>query len=356
MRLLPMTPGTTVALDLAHWAPMAGVIVEQAEDEISAVNMALGAAYGGAPSLVSTSGGGFALMCEGISLSGMLEIPLVMVVVQRPGPATGLPTRTEQADLNLVLYSGHGEFPRVILAPGTTEECFHLGALAVHLAEEAQSPVFILSDQFQADKETPSGPFDFGSMAKPINPAEIHRKNLQLIPQGAEYLRYDLNTESGISPRLLPGLSKHLVKVDSDEHSEDGHITEDLDLRTKMQNKRMKKEKFLRDKALPPDYHGPETAHTILVTWGSTLGAALDTISSLENVGLLHFKQLYPLNPDLWLSRLEKAKRVIFVESNYSGQFAQLVRRETGFKGSGLITRYDGLPLTAEYIAKRLED
>lgn len=361
----PMTPGSSVALSLAAWAAEAGLIVEQAEDEIAAINMALGAAYAGSPALVSTSGGGFALMGEGISLAGMLELPVVMAVVQRPGPATGLPTRTEQADLDLVLYSGHGEFPRAILAPGTTEECFDLAARAVWLAEESQGPVFILSDQFQADRETPVQPFDLNfltktkKMASPVNPAEIHRRNQAAISAGAEYLRYDPTPQDGRSPRLLPGFSDHLVRVDSDEHTPAGYLTEDLDIRVQQQDKRMKKMGWLKEQVLPPDYHGSENPQAILVSWGSTLGASLEAVEALtksgHKVGLLHFKQVYPLNPEDWLPRLESADRVVFIESNHQGQFARLVQRETSFKSSTLVLRYDGLPLTAEYILNRLE-
>ena len=361
----PMTPGTSVALNMADWAAEVGLIVEQAEDEISAINMAIGASYAGAPSIVSTSGGGFSLMCEGVSLAGMLETPVVIVVVQRPGPATGLPTRTEQADLNLVLYAGHGEFPRAILTPGTTEECFQLAARAAWLAEESQGPVFILSDQFQADRETPTAPFDLQNLRPAVNPAEIHKHNEKSLSPKTPYERYSLNSDDGRSPRLLPGVSPtHLVKADSDEHTPDGHITEDLLVRVQQQDKRMKKMDWLKANLLPPDYHGDPDPETILVSWGSTLGASLDALkhftqeqnqSKKHSTGLLHFTQVYPLNPAQWLPRLKSAKRVVFIESNYEGQFAHLVQRETNFKATDLVLRYDGQPLTAEYILKHLE-
>ena len=355
----PMSPATTVPLSLAAWAAEAGLVVEQAEDEIAAVNMALGAAYGGAPAMVGTSGGGFALMCEGVSLSAMIETPVVITVVQRPGPATGLPTRTEQGDLDLVLYSGHGEFPRAILAPSCTEECFDLAARAAHLAEGSQGPVFILSDQFLADCTRPIPPFDFQALPEPVNTAGIHQENEAALKPGQEYLRYRADVPDGRSPRLLPGFSDHLVKVDSDEHTPDGHLTEDLTWRVKMQDKRLKKMDWLREHALPPDYQGAERPAVLLVTWGSTKGAALDALRLLSErnmeAGLLHFNQLYPLRPEDWLLRLKDAAKVVFVEGNATGQFAQLVRRECGFAPHQLITRYDGLPLTAAYILERLE-
>ncbi|UQZ88894.1 2-oxoacid:acceptor oxidoreductase subunit alpha [Deltaproteobacteria bacterium Smac51] len=354
----PMSPATTVAVNLTNWAAEAGLVVEQAEDEIAAVNMALGASYGGAVPLVPTSGGGFALMTEGVSLSGMLETPVVLVVAQRPGPATGLPTRTEQADLNLVLYAGHGEFPRAILAPGSIGDCGLLAAKAARLAEDSQGPVFVLTDQYLADCTSPIKPFDLHGFETPVNPLETHRRHEAELKPGA-YNRYDHRVRDGRSPKLLPGFSDHLVKLDSDEHTPDGHITEDLDWRVKMQDKRMKKLHWLRERTIAPAYHGDEQADLILVGWGSSLGAGLDTLAELKRegrkAGFLHFNQLYPLDPSDWLPRLEKAGRVVFFEGNYDGQFAQLVRRECCFQPHMVITRYDGLPLTASYILERLE-
>jgi len=355
----PMSPATTVGLNLAAWGPEAGIIVEQAEDEIAAVNMAIGASYAGAAAMTSTSGGGFALMGEGVSLSAMLETPVLITVVQRPGPATGLPTRTEQGDLNLVLYSGHGEFPRAVLAPATAEECFSLAARGAWLAEESQGPVFILSDQYLSDCTRPIKPFDFKALPAPVNPLEKHRKNLEALPEGREYSRYSLEAQKGRSPRLLPGFSGHLVKVDSDEHNPDGYITEDLLCRQKMQDKRWRKADWLKEQVLPPTFHGEAEPPLLLISWGSTLGAALETLKELSGrglkAGLLHFSQVYPLNPADWLPRLKKAARVVSVEGNGEGQFARLLQRESGFKPHQHIGRYDGLPLSAEYILKALE-
>ncbi|MDR2946222.1 MAG: 2-oxoacid:acceptor oxidoreductase subunit alpha [Candidatus Adiutrix sp.] len=355
----PMSPATTVSLSLADWAAQAGLVVEQAEDEIAAINMALGAAYGGASALVGTSGGGFALMCEGVSLAAMIETPVVIAIVQRPGPATGLPTRTEQGDLNLALYSGHGEFPRAILAPSSTEECFTLAARAAHLAEESQGPVFILSDQFLADCTRPVPPFDFAALPPPVDTAEAHRVAETALQPGQPYQRYRDDLPGGLSPRLLPGFSDHLVPADSDEHDADGHLTEDLAWRVRMQDKRMRKMGALREQALAPDYQGDGQPDVLLVSWGSTKGAALEALNLLagrgEKAALLHFNQLYPLRPEDWLPRLEAARRVVFVEGNATGQFAQLVRGECGFAPAQCVLRYDGLPLTAAYILDALE-
>ena len=352
----PMTPGSSVALSMADWAADLGLIVEQAEDEIAAVNMAIGASYAGAPALVPTSGGGFSLMEEGVSLAAMTETPLVIVVASRPGPATGLPTRTEQADLNLVLYSGHGEFPRVILAPSTLEECFYLAVKAVNLAEESQGPVFILTDQFLADSTRAVKPFDFGALPPAVNPAEIHQRNEAKI--AGIYQRYFLNPD-GRSLRLLPGLSPHLVKADSDEHDTFGCISEDLNLRQKMQDKRMKKMNWLKEQALAPYYEGVDGPELLLISWGSSKGACLDALSELlaanEKAGLLHFSQLYPLYPQHFLPLMQSAKKTVCIESNYQGQFALLLKQETGFSVQQNILRYDGLPLCGTYILERLK-
>ncbi len=347
----PMTPATSVANTLATWAEQMGLVVEQAEDEIAAINMALGASFAGAPAMVGTSGGGFALMVEGLSLAGMTETPVVIVVAQRPGPATGLPTRTEQADLQFVLYAGHGEFPRAIFAPATVEECFALTRKAFFLAEEYQGPVFILTDQYLADSYRAVVPFDVASV-----PAVA-------IPDAAAapappYRRYAV-TEDGISPRLLPGMSEHLVVAGSDEHTEDGHITEDLAVRQRMVDKRLAKAAGLRREAVPPELTGDPQPDILFVTWGSTRGAVLEAAAHLRSRGkktaTLSFSQVWPLVPEPFLPALTAAReKVIAVEGNATGQLAKLIRQESGFAIGGLIGRYDGLPITPEYILARL--
>ncbi|MEW5723086.1 MAG: 2-oxoacid:acceptor oxidoreductase subunit alpha [Thermodesulfobacteriota bacterium] len=348
----PMTPATSIALNLAARAEAMGLVVEQAEDEIAAINMALGASYAGAPSLVSTSGGGFALMVEGVSLAGMTETPLVIVVVQRPGPATGLPTRTEQADLEFVLHAGHGEFPRAVFAPGSIEGCFHLTRAAFDLAERYQGPVFLLSDQFLSDSYRAVEPFDLRG-GPTVNPAAAQDKS----PAGP-YFRYAL-TEDGVSPRLLPGLSEHLVVVDSDEHTPDGHLTEDLGVRVLMNEKRLRKFAGLQKETLAPSYLGDEAPEELLVGWGSSRGPCLEAAAALRARGrkaaVLHFSQVWPLVPAQFLARLEAAGRVTAVEGNAQGQLARLIRRETGFHIPRLVLRYDGLPLTQGYILRGLD-
>ena len=347
----PMTPATSVPLTLIGIADRMGLVVEQAEDEIAAINMAVGASYAGAPSLVATSGGGFALMVEGLSLAGMTETPLVLVIAQRPGPATGLPTRTEQADLEFVLRSGHGEFPRAIFSPGTVEECFHLTRRAFELAERYQSPVFVLTDQFLADSYRAVDPFDVGGLEEVIPGAD---------PESVDtpYLRHRI-TEDGVSPRLLPGTGRHLVVTDSDEHTEDGHLTEDLAERVRQMDKRLRKGAGLRGEMLPPGTEGDERPDLLLVSWGSTRGAATGAARGLKNRGMtvrtLHFPQVWPIDPEHIAAELEAAKRVVCVEGNALGQLAGLLRRETGFEIVESVRRYDGLPITPEYILERIE-
>jgi len=345
----PMTPATSIGLNLTAHAQKMGLIVEQAEDEIAAINMALGASFAGAPSMVATSGGGFALMVEGVSLAAMTETPIVIAVAQRPAPATGLPTRTEQGDLEFVLHAGHGEFPRAIFAPGTVEECFHLTRRALEQAERYQSPMFLLTDQFLADSYRAIEPFDVENAAQ-VRAGEG-------TAQATPYRRYAI-TKSGISPRLLPGATENLVVADSDEHTEDGHITEDLSVRKQMVEKRLRKGAGIRAEAIPPEWEGETNPNLLLVSWGSGKGAVKEAAARMraqgEKVAVLHFSQVWPLVPERFIGCLESAARAVCVEGNAFGQFARLIRRETGFPIEGKVLRYDGLPLTPKYILREL--
>jgi 2-oxoglutarate/2-oxoacid ferredoxin oxidoreductase subunit alpha len=346
----PMSPATSIALSLAAQAEDLGLIVEQAEDEIAAVNMAIGASFAGAPSMVSTSGGGFALMVEGVSLAGMTETPLVIVVAQRPGPATGLPTRTEQSDLDFILHAGHGEFPRAVFTPGGVEECFHLIRKAFELAESSQTPIFLLTDQFLADTYQAVTPFEVKALSW-IHPGSAES------PATQPYLRYAL-TEDGVSPRFLPGKTENLVVADSDEHTEDGHLTEDLSVRKLMVEKRLNKMKGLIRQTLPPEFSGEPKPELLLVTWGTSKGSVMEAAAKLrlqgKRVGTLCFSQVWPLVPDQIAPFLKEAGEVIAVEGNALGQFSRLIRRETGFHITRKVLRYDGLPITPEYILEHL--
>lgn len=337
----PMSPSTGVLQFLAAESARFGIAVEQAEDEIAAINMGLGASYAGARSMVTTSGGGFALMCESVSLAGMIETPIVIHIAQRPGPATGLPTRTEQGDLNLALYAGHGEFPRAIFAPGSHEEAFHVAKEAFRVADRFQIPTFLLSDQYFLDSvvTVPSSAFSFVSVQSNI------------VETSANYSRYAL-TKEGISPRGIPGHGVGLVIVDSDEHTEDGHLTEDLKTRVDMMKKRWKKLEGMMRAALPPVHVGATSAKTIVVGWGSTHGAILEALekSGREDIGYYHFAQVYPLPKNI-KALFKGAKNVIVIENNYSGQFADLLEKH-GVQVSDRILKYNGEPFSVEEVLK----
>ena len=346
----PMSPATSIPLELIDKGKQMGLIVEQAEDEIAAVNMAIGASFAGAPSMVATSGGGFALMVEAVSLAAASETPLVIVVAQRPGPATGLPTRTEQADLEFVLHAGHGEFPRAIFAPGTIEECFHLTRKAFELAERYQGPMFLLTDQFLADSYRAVKPFDLKSISPVQAPSEVSALS-------TPYRRYAV-TDSGVSPRLLPGRSEHLVVADSHEHTENGHITEDPSVRKLMVEKRLRKLKAIRADAIPPQTDGDVNPELLLVSWGSSKGAVSEAAARMRSKGravaTLHFSQVWPLVEEQFTEALKEAGEVVCVEANATGQLAGLIHRRTGFEITKRVLRYDGLPLTPESILREL--
>lgn len=339
----PMTPGTAILTFFAQQAEPFGLAVEQTEDEIAAINMGLGAAYAGARSLVTTSGGGFALMVESVSLSGMIETPIVIHIAMRPGPATGLPTRTEQGDFNLALYAGHGEFPRAIYAPGDAEEAFEVGQEAVRIADKYQSPIFVLTDQFFLDKVTG------------IDDGKIEMINWEptIVETEKDYRRYML-TDDGISPRGVPGWGEGLVVVDSDEHTEDGHLTEDMDMRVKMIDKRLRKLEGMRSEVLPPVVIGSEDAEIVIVGWGSTkpmLTEALE-FSKRDDIRYIHFKQIWPLPKDV--KKLFKgAKKIFVIENSAAGQFAAQLKL-AGVKVTDSILKYTGEPFSVEEIAEKL--
>ncbi len=347
----PMTPGTSIAQTLTSHGRELGVVVEQAEDEIAAMNMAVGAAYAGARALVPTSGGGFALMTEAVSLAGVTETPIVCAVAQRPGPATGMATRTEQADLNLVIHAGHGEFPRAVFAPGTVEEFFLLTHRAFDLAERFQSPVFVLSDQYMANSYRSVAPFDPQALPAPAEP-------LRRWTADEPYARYAV-TEDGVSPRLLPGFTDQLVLADSHEHVPSGHMTEDARMRTAMQDKRLRKGQGLLAEAVDPTWDGPPAPELMLVCWGSTRGAALEAARELRArgraVGVLHFTQVWPLRPERFMGRFEAAGRTVCVEGNSTGQFEALLRQHGCLRLDGHIRKYDGRTFTPEYILRGLD-
>ncbi len=341
----PMSPGTGLLTFLARRADDFNIIVDQAEDEIAAINAALGASYAGARAIVSTSGGGFALMEEGISLAGVTEVPVVVHIGQRPGPATGLPTRTEQGDLNLSLYAGHGDFSRVILAPGSFPQAIELMQRAFNLADKYQTTVFVLTDQFFLDSvaSVPRA----GIVRSPI---ERH-----IVKTDREYKRYSF-TASGLSPRGVPGYGDGIVKADSHEHDESGHLTENFGIRRKMVHKRLQRLEKLRLESPQPERFGPSDAGVLVVCWGSNRGVleeALDKLGRKDLAGL-HFCQLYPLHPDV--GAMFENKTVIVLENNATGQFGDLLGREFGVRISRRILKATGEPFSVEEVVDALKE
>jgi 2-oxoglutarate ferredoxin oxidoreductase subunit alpha len=341
----PMSPATGILTFLSKHSKEFNIVAEQAEDEISAINMVLGAWFAGARGMVTTSGGGYALMTEGISLAGMIESPVVIHLGQRPAPATGLPTRTEQGDLYHVLYSGHGEFPRIIFAPGTLEDGFHLTQRAFDLADKYQVPVYILTDQYFMDSY-----YDI----KKLDLSHIKNQNY-FIKSSKDYKRFKF-TKNGISPRGIPGYGNGLICVDSDEHDEEGRITEDLNLRTKMVEKRLKKYSEIKKETISPEFIGEKDYKILVVGWGSTYHSIKEAIEKIRyrEIAFLHYKQVYPLHIDT-LKIISKAEQTIIVENNSTSQFSKLIRQHTGYDIKNKILQYNGLPFSVETITKEIQ-
>jgi 2-oxoglutarate ferredoxin oxidoreductase subunit alpha len=343
----PMSPSTGVLVSLSQLAKEFGIVVDQVEDEIAAINKAIGAWYAGGRALITTSGGGFALMTEGLSLAGMLESPMVIHVAQRPGPATGLPTRTEQADLQLVLYGGHGEFPRMIFAPGDPREAFYLTHRAFNMSAKHQAPSIILTDQFLVDSSFTCPSLDLDGL-------EVEKHIVETEPG---YRRYAF-TGDGVSPRGVPGYGEGLVGVDSDEHDEEGHITEDLNLRPRMVEKRLyRRLGLLREDSVPPTLYGDKDYGVLVVAWGSNYHVVREAIDGLgrSDVSMLHFSQVYPLSP-ITREYLDSADVVAIVENNATCQLGKLIQLETGFMipEENRLLKYDGLPFPVEQVASFL--
>jgi 2-oxoglutarate ferredoxin oxidoreductase subunit alpha len=343
----PMSPSTSVLVFLSRYAEDYDIIVDQAEDEIAAINKGIAAWYAGGRAMITTSGGGFALMTEGVSLAGMLETPMVLHIGQRPGPATGLPTRTGQEDLQHVLNAGHGEFARVILAPGKPEDAFYLTQKAFNLADKYQIPVFILTDQFFLDSHYSIPDLDLTTI-----------KNIaHIVKTDHDYKRYRL-TDDGISPRGIPGYGNGLVNVDSDEHDEDGHITEDVhDTRPKMVDKRLyKKLELLKRDIIEPELIGNQDYKKLVIGWGSTYGVGKEAIENLKNddIAFLHFKQVYPLSPKI-LEYLKKAEKSVIIENNATSQFSKVLKLELDYEVDEKFLKYNGMPFSVEEVMAFLE-
>jgi 2-oxoglutarate ferredoxin oxidoreductase subunit alpha len=348
MAAYPMSPSTSIMTYLAAKADDFDLVVEQAEDEIAAVNMAIGASYAGLRSMTATSGGGFSLMVEAFGLSGISETPLVIVNAQRPGPATGLPTRTEQADLLFVLHASQDEFPRVLLAPGNPREAFYQTIKAFNLADKYQVPVVIMTDQYLADSYFTEERFKLSGIE-----TDRHLLSEKEAAALEHYKRYRV-TESGISPRTIPGLYNFVVVADSHEHDEDGHITEDAGIRKKMMEKRFRKASGLSKEVNPLQEMGDQKADLLLAGWGSTLGPMSEAVECLNEEGIpvrgVHFNELWPFPKDDLSRIFQGIRKWAVVENNYTGQLARLIRMELQKRPDALILKYTGRPFLPEEI------
>lgn len=352
----PMTPSTSIMSYLVKRARKAKIVVEQAEDEIAAINMAIGASYAGARAMTGTSGGGYSLMVEAVGLAGITETPLVIAEIQRPGPATGLPTRTEQSDLKFVISSSHGEFPKMVIALRNPQDAFYQTARAFDLADKYQLPVIILGDQYLADCTRTVDPFDVSSVS-----VDRHLADPSSYGEGSDYNRYKV-TDSGISPRLIPGVVPGTsVNSDSDEHDENGNITESSEVRTMMVDKRDRKFQLLKDEVKEPELIGDENPEILLVAWGSLDSPVKEAIDILKDdagisYGALVFGDIWPLPKKLLLEKAKNAQKVMNVEQNHDGQLASLIMQETGLRMEKSILRYDGRPMSGAEIAARVRE
>src|SRR5947199_272757 len=361
----PMSPSTGVLHWMAAHARKAGIMVRQVEDEIGVVNMAIGAAHAGVRSMCATSGGGFALMSEGLGMSAMMETPVVVIDCQRAGPSTGVPTKTEQGDLWQMLGAAFGDYPRVIAAPLDIGDCFKIIPEIFNIADRFQCPGIVLCDLLLSEGRLSVDPKDLD-----FNPV-IDRGELVISANGAPsedgtngaYKRYRI-TESGISPRAIPGVPGHIHTAATDEHDEDGVLISDEFTnpikRRAMMEKRMRKVVGIEAAVPPPSLWGPRDADVTLIGWGSTKGVIEEACEILSEQGIsanqLQIRWLVPLHGEAILDILKDARHTIIVENNYSGQFARYLRSETSYVPSGYIRKYDGEPFMQHHIVEAVKE
>lgn len=339
----PMTPATPVLHYLA--AKQNGLKVVQLENEIACVQATLAASYAGALSMTGTSGGGFALMTETLSESGMMEIPLVVYLAQRTAPSTGVPTYTEQGDLKFALHAGHGEFPRIVVAPGDPQEAMQRTVEAFYLSQKYRTLAIIISDKHLAESH-----FTFDRITKPklkVKKSITHRKVQGIFPL------YNL-TPNGISPRSVPG--ENIVKANSYEHDEFGITTEEAEKIAAMKEKRMRKLKSLTkevEKFKPVSVYG--RGRNLLVSWGSTKGAILDSLPKLKNTRFMQISYLAPFPTRTVRRELESAHQTILIENNLTGLLGDIIAEQTGFIIERKVLKYDGRPFTPSFIVSKVK-
>ena len=355
----PMTPASSILHWMANHAEQAGVCVKQAEDELAVINMAIGAGLAGVRSMCATSGGGFALMTEAIGMAGIMEVPVVCVEVQRGGPSTGLPTKTEQADLNQVFGASQGDFPRMIVAPHDTADCFNTAVESLQMADKYQMPVLLVSDLLLSEHPETVDPEIFRHDIK-IDRGQSHMTSW---PEGKVYKRFSFDTENGVSPRVIPGTPNAIYTSGSDDHDERGILISDMftttAVRRKIVEKRQRKLEYLLKDLPAPKLQGPADAEVTLVTWGSTYGVVKEAAEMLNEQGIkTNFvvgKYILPFHTKEWTELLNKSKRRISVEANFTSQFVRYVRAETGISMHAHINKYDGEPLEPLEIVEQVK-
>ncbi len=357
MAAYPMTPVTSIMLILAKYGVKHNIVMKHSEDEIAAINMAIGAAHMGVRAMTATAGGGFSLMVEALGMAAITETPLVVVEGQRPGPSTGLPTWTDQADLRFLMHASQGEFPRVLFLPGDVQECFEMTLKAFNTAEKYQMLCLILTDKYLGESVQSAEPF--------THEYKVDRGALMTMDEAAalkpgEYKRFEF-TDSGVSKRTLPGYPNTIYAVSTDEHKEDGDLDEGSENRIKMVDKRARKLATLQKEYLSDvemcELHGPADADLTLVGWGSTKGPILEAIEVANSNGMkvnfLQIKIVLPFPKELVSKILGAAKKMVLVENNSEGQMGGVIRENTGFDITDRLLRYDGRPFhPAEILAK----
>ncbi len=344
----PMTPVSAILHDLAKESiNNKDLTVIQPEDEIAAINMALGASYAGSRAMTATSGGGFSLMVESVGLASMAELPLVIIEGQRPGPATGLPTKTEQGDLSFVLSAGQGDFPHVVIAPGNVQECYTETKRAFYLAEKYQLPVIVLVDTLLAES------FSTIKLSNTLNIDFSQRFNIidnanQYQMKNGLFMRY---SEDNFL-RTLPGTKNGIYTCAGDEHTNVGSITEDPTIRNGMMRHRMGKLKKIEEELPVPELYGSINAVMTLVCWGSTTSAVMEVVNRLgtegKSVNMVHMKYMCPFHTSSVHDILSKSNKILLIENNYTGQLGKLIMEKTGIHVNDTILKYDGQPFTVD--------
>jgi 2-oxoglutarate ferredoxin oxidoreductase subunit alpha len=349
----PITPATDVLEWMAKYAPKFGGVAVQAEDELAAITMVIGAAFTGARAMTATSGPGQALMTEAIGLAGVLEIPIVVIECARAGPSTGMPTKTEQSNLNHLIFSGHGEIPRIVLAPGTVEDSFYLTVAAFNLAEKYQCPVFVLSEQALCQSKATLPALDFSSI-------DIDRGKLVLDPVVfGEYKRFAF-TDDGVSPRVIPGVEGGMHLAAGSEHNDAGVITENAKNRTRMMDKRFRKLETAKPDLPAPLLHGDPKAEIAILGYGSNRGPIVEAQDRMAKNGVatrfLELRTLWPFPEDEVRDFIADAKHVFVVENNFSGQLERLIRYVVGpLDRMHRVLKYNGRPFRPIEIVDAIE-